>query len=281
MSQPGFASKDPKIPERQPFISYADFLASTSLSQPAPNKKTDYILGQIFEKLEIQEYLDVFLQQGFDTWEAVLDITESDLDAMSVKLGHRRKLQREIANFKSASCDIASDCIGYPTLQDSEEGTLESNSLQYEIPQAVLKGKPFDFQAHSAKKSRLIEDTERGTDSIFDRLRTMYPPKSSALSMTSGKAKHRVTKLFSGRRSTQEENYPGYQVWDSRSSISGSSSISSAASGRSTRSIGRQGPLSGAARAMANAVKAVKACWRCKFMRKPVSLSRQILKTAR
>lgn len=36
-------------------------------------------LGQIFGELGISQYLDVFLDQGFDTWETILDITESDL----------------------------------------------------------------------------------------------------------------------------------------------------------------------------------------------------------
>jgi hypothetical protein len=74
------------------------------------------LLGTILEELGIAQYLDVFLQQGFDTWETILDITESDLyvrggvwgarmrerpgfqadwvffrsDALGVKLGHRR-----------------------------------------------------------------------------------------------------------------------------------------------------------------------------------------------
>lgn len=36
-------------------------------------------LAQIFAELSISQYLDVFVEQGFDTWETILDITESDL----------------------------------------------------------------------------------------------------------------------------------------------------------------------------------------------------------
>lgn len=36
-------------------------------------------LEAIFGELGIAQYLDVFLDQGFDTWETILDITESDL----------------------------------------------------------------------------------------------------------------------------------------------------------------------------------------------------------
>ncbi|QSZ35118.1 hypothetical protein DSL72_007983 [Monilinia vaccinii-corymbosi] len=55
-------------------------------------------LSKIFEELGIGHYLDTFLEQGFDSWDTILDITESDFDALGVKLGHRRKLQRRIAN---------------------------------------------------------------------------------------------------------------------------------------------------------------------------------------
>ncbi|KAF2499378.1 hypothetical protein BU16DRAFT_269122 [Lophium mytilinum] len=54
-------------------------------------------LGERLERLGLSQYLDAFVAEGFDTWETILDITESDLGALNVKLGHRRKLQRAIA----------------------------------------------------------------------------------------------------------------------------------------------------------------------------------------
>ena len=36
-------------------------------------------LEGIFGELGISQYLDTFVDQGFDTWETILDITESDL----------------------------------------------------------------------------------------------------------------------------------------------------------------------------------------------------------
>ena len=47
-------------------------------------------LDTIFGELGITQYLNAFVDQGFDSWETILDITESDLDALGVKLGHRR-----------------------------------------------------------------------------------------------------------------------------------------------------------------------------------------------
>lgn len=40
---------------------------------------TQLLLGAVFGELGISQYLDAFLEQGFDTWETILDITESDL----------------------------------------------------------------------------------------------------------------------------------------------------------------------------------------------------------
>lgn len=64
-------------------------------------------LSEIFAELGISHYLHSFLEQGFDTWDTILDITESDFDALGVKLGHRRKLQRKIANSRGLSSDRA------------------------------------------------------------------------------------------------------------------------------------------------------------------------------
>jgi len=36
-------------------------------------------LGPHLERLGLEQYLDAFLGEGFDTWETLLDIQESDL----------------------------------------------------------------------------------------------------------------------------------------------------------------------------------------------------------
>ncbi|KAF7551676.1 hypothetical protein G7Z17_g4818 [Cylindrodendrum hubeiense] len=60
-------------------------------------------LEAIFGELGLAQYLDAFVEQGFDEWDIILDIQESDLDVLGVKLGHRRKLQRRIANARGIS----------------------------------------------------------------------------------------------------------------------------------------------------------------------------------
>lgn len=64
-------------------------------------------LSEVFAELGISHYLNDFVEQGFDTWETILDIKESDFDALNVKLGHRRKIQRKIANSRGLSADRA------------------------------------------------------------------------------------------------------------------------------------------------------------------------------
>jgi hypothetical protein len=36
-------------------------------------------LGDIFARLGLEQYLETFVTEGFETWKTVLDITESDL----------------------------------------------------------------------------------------------------------------------------------------------------------------------------------------------------------
>jgi hypothetical protein len=55
-------------------------------------------LKDMCAELGISHRLRDFVEHGFDTWHTILDITESDLDALGVQLGHRRKLPRRIAD---------------------------------------------------------------------------------------------------------------------------------------------------------------------------------------
>lgn len=75
-------------------------------------------LGEIFTELGISQYLQEFVDQGFDSWDIILDITESDFDVLGVKLGHRRKLQRRIANSRGFSSGRA---LGSPRNIPSDE----------------------------------------------------------------------------------------------------------------------------------------------------------------
>ena len=54
-------------------------------------------LQAILSDLGLQEYFNKLVEQGFDTWDNLIGIQETDMAILRIKLGHRRKLQREIA----------------------------------------------------------------------------------------------------------------------------------------------------------------------------------------
>jgi hypothetical protein len=67
----------------------------------------------------LQEYLNVLVNNGFTTWQSVSAITERDLDQLGFKLGHRRALQRKIAEGN-----------GYPKYAALPESVTEAQSTQ-------------------------------------------------------------------------------------------------------------------------------------------------------
>ncbi|KAI9887975.1 MAG: hypothetical protein M1823_000232 [Watsoniomyces obsoletus] len=75
----------------QPSTDSSEIAAASSVSKMA-------ILTRKLEELNMVQYLPDFVEAGFEEWEILCDIRESDLDALNVKLGHRRRLQRRIAS---------------------------------------------------------------------------------------------------------------------------------------------------------------------------------------
>ena len=58
-------------------------------------------LESILTYLDMSQYRGRLMHAGFDSWEILCEITEEDLEALNIELGHRRKLQREIAKTRS------------------------------------------------------------------------------------------------------------------------------------------------------------------------------------
>ncbi|KAL9020462.1 MAG: hypothetical protein Q9185_002337 [Variospora sp. 1 TL-2023] len=147
-------------------------------------------LGPIFDRLGLGRYLERFLDEGFETWETVVDITESDLEALGVKLGHRRTVWASlIANLllyekadtyapdrpQSAYVVFSNSTFTLPpsgkrgVLIDHEEvrEDLKSENLSFtemakrvgEMWQALAseEREPFEAQAGSAKEEYLAE----------------------------------------------------------------------------------------------------------------------------
>jgi len=69
--------------------------------------------------LGLDQYYDILHSNGFDTWESVSEITESDLERLHFKLGHRRKLLRAIANDQNYPAQYPLTCPCPDTSKDS------------------------------------------------------------------------------------------------------------------------------------------------------------------
>ncbi|KAF5584142.1 uncharacterized protein FSUBG_12889 [Fusarium subglutinans] len=91
-------------------------------------------LESIFAELGLSQYLGAFVEQGFDEWDIILDIQESDLDALGVKLGHRRKLQRRIANARGISPSVSLVTPVRPTSEDAKSDSVQPEPTRTELP---------------------------------------------------------------------------------------------------------------------------------------------------
>ncbi|KAI8359984.1 hypothetical protein BD560DRAFT_405106 [Blakeslea trispora] len=80
--------------------------------QPQSQEPQQYFLNSheqsvsdFLKNCHLSQYLNVFLQEGFDSVTSLLEITEDDMIFMNVKRGHRRLIQREIATMKGVPRD--------------------------------------------------------------------------------------------------------------------------------------------------------------------------------
>jgi hypothetical protein len=88
-----------------------------------------YLLQEVLDELEMNQYWTRLVQNGFEMWEKVLSITESDLERLDFKLGHRRKLQQKIRKFNEellASTEKEGSC--YEQHGQSWQRSLSSSS---------------------------------------------------------------------------------------------------------------------------------------------------------
>ncbi|KAF4505196.1 hypothetical protein G6O67_007171 [Ophiocordyceps sinensis] len=89
-------------------------------------------LEAIFAELGLSQYLDSFIDQGFDAWDTILDIQESDLDALGVKLGHRRKLQRRIANARGIAPSVSLASTSKQSFEENKQDSPRRESCRPE-----------------------------------------------------------------------------------------------------------------------------------------------------
>lgn len=106
----------PSTHRRQPFMAIP-----SSSSPTSPD-----LLTEVLGRLGLTEYFQVLCDNGFHSWEAVVDITEDDMTALNFKLGHRRLLQREIATYRGVPQSLSLE----PESNSPEPTSLSTSALE-------------------------------------------------------------------------------------------------------------------------------------------------------
>jgi hypothetical protein len=79
--------------------------------------------------LALEQYIDVMQANGFTNWDTLSKAQEHDLDHLGLKLGHRRRLQRELASMR-----------GFPIW-----ASLDEQNGEYTPPGQLLRQQPSAF----------------------------------------------------------------------------------------------------------------------------------------
>ncbi|KAI9054833.1 hypothetical protein LZ554_001978 [Drepanopeziza brunnea f. sp. 'monogermtubi'] len=104
-------------------------------------------LHLILGHLGIACYWAQLFEAGFESWEVLKDITEADMGSIGMKLGHRRKLQREIATSRGVppnatlESSVSCCCCRLATRQsecDSAIRMVVQRSVQYAMMDSGL-----------------------------------------------------------------------------------------------------------------------------------------------
>ncbi|KAF2475563.1 uncharacterized protein BDR25DRAFT_213998 [Lindgomyces ingoldianus] len=143
----------------------------------SPLNVTPPSLAEALERLGLSEYLGTLTDNGFSTWETVLDITEDDLTALNFKLGHRRTLQREIASFRGIPSSLSLETDGTSTGPSSlSTSALETLSRSTSAPSREKRR----YRRHPRPDNNAPKKPKTAYVNFADHLRT--DPAISSLS---------------------------------------------------------------------------------------------------
>jgi hypothetical protein len=82
-----------------PILSFQPATEDDFYTQPQPCPD----LREKLDGLGLNQYLTALVNNGFDSWEGILNINEDDFNQLNMKRGHRRKLQQKIRAFQNSS----------------------------------------------------------------------------------------------------------------------------------------------------------------------------------
>ncbi|KAG2210941.1 hypothetical protein INT47_000098, partial [Mucor saturninus] len=80
----------------------------------------------------LSEYFETFIEEGFDRPESLMEITETDLIQMQVKRGHRRLLQRAVANAKGIPTSVPLNIT--PINNNSNKSDVTAGDSRFRVP---------------------------------------------------------------------------------------------------------------------------------------------------
>ncbi|KAI8091991.1 hypothetical protein BDF21DRAFT_410644 [Thamnidium elegans] len=120
----------------------------------------------------LSQYFETFIEEGFDRPESLIEITESDLIQMQVKRGHRRLLQRAVANAKGIP---SSEPLNIPPLSKTGYLSNKNNNNNNNKPMQPLEAMDVSLQLLAASNN---------TNEYFPSAGTMTHSAQSGMSST-------------------------------------------------------------------------------------------------
>lgn len=137
-------------------------------------------LKDILRELGLSRYLHAFLEEGFDTWFTILDIKESDFDALGVKLGHRRKLQRKIAHSRGLSSDSASEPLWITPNEACRPEKQEVDDMKVDVKDSGVRaqGVKRKYRRHPKRDENAPERPSSAYMIFANEIRKKYKVKS-------------------------------------------------------------------------------------------------------
>jgi hypothetical protein len=102
-------------------------------------------LNAILARHGLDQYEQCLTENGFDTWETVTRITEADMSELGFRLGHRRKLQRAILEYKSSTTTKTQCLVTNFSLSSGGLPVIGAHPTEFPLPlvPAVRTKRPY------------------------------------------------------------------------------------------------------------------------------------------
>jgi hypothetical protein len=97
-------------------------------------------LGTVLARLGLSQYEDSLRKNGFEDWETILAITETDMIELGFRLGDRRRLQRAIRECRSSRAVLVDGgAKSLPVTSEELPETGESSEATSQFPQQAAR----------------------------------------------------------------------------------------------------------------------------------------------